>query len=130
MPIIATSVFWICGSLIVFAYALYPIAIWALSRWFAADVIFPDHPEGELPLVSLLIVAHNEEEVIEERIRNALAIDYPSDRLEIVIALDGCTDGTSAIVQQYQSHGVRLLEFPQRSWKVDRPQPCLREFEW
>ena len=117
MPIIATSVFWICGSLIVFAYALYPIAIWALSRWFAADVIFPDHPEGELPLVSLLIVAHNEEDVIEERIRNALAIDYPSDRLEIVIALDGCTDGTSAIVQQYQSHGVRLLEFPQNRGK-------------
>ena len=117
MPIIATSVFWICGSLIVFAYALYPIVIWCLSRWFAADVVIPDHAEGELPLVSLLIVAHNEEDVIEERIRNALAIDYPSDRLEIVIALDGCTDGTSAIVQRYQSHGVRLLEFPQNRGK-------------
>lgn len=78
---------------------------------------FWDRTQGECPLVSLLIVAHNEEDVIEERIRNALATDYPSDRLEIVIALDGCTDGTSSIVQQYQSQGVRLLDFPRRRGK-------------
>jgi cellulose synthase/poly-beta-1,6-N-acetylglucosamine synthase-like glycosyltransferase len=103
--------------LIVFAYAVYPIVIWCSSRWFATDVVSADRPHGKLPMVTLLIAAHNEEDVIEERIRNALAMDYPNDRLEIVIALDGCTDGTSSIVQQYQSHGVRLLESLRRRGK-------------
>jgi cellulose synthase/poly-beta-1,6-N-acetylglucosamine synthase-like glycosyltransferase len=81
------------------------------------EVVAPNLSHVELPIVSLLIIAHNEEDVIEERIRNTLAMDYPRDRLEIVIALDGCTDGTSSIVQRYRSQGVRLLEFPRRRGK-------------
>ncbi|MGO9598655.1 MAG: glycosyltransferase family 2 protein [Isosphaeraceae bacterium] len=109
--------FWVFASLIVFAYAAYPIVIWLASRCFARAPIAPEQLRENLPFVSVLIVAHDEEQVIEERVQNALAMDYPADRLEIVFALDGCTDRTASIVQSYQSRCVRVLEFPARRGK-------------
>mgnify|MGYP003947172407 CR=1 FL=1 len=64
-------------------------------------------PDSELPLVSLLIAAYNEESVIGERLRNALALDYPADKLEIVIASDGSSDRTNAIVEAASDPRVR-----------------------
>ena len=72
---------------------------------------------SDLPRVSLLIAAHNEESVIEERIENALALDYPTDRLEIVVASDGSCDRTVELVRAYSSRGVRLIEFAERQGK-------------
>lgn len=66
------------------------------------------------PTVSLIIAAYNEEEVIGERLDNALAMDYPADRLEIIVAADGCTDGTERIVDRYRERGVRLLSLPRQ----------------
>ncbi len=115
--IAVATILWTCLALIVFSYAIYPLLIWCLSRWFARPVVPPEFEPKDWPSVSLLIAAYNEEEVIEERVRNALAMDYPSDRLEIVIALDGCSDGTASIVRRYQSQGVRLLDFAVRRGK-------------
>ena len=83
----------------------------------------------EWPSVSLLIAAYNEEDVIEERVRNALAMDYPRDRLEIVIALDGCDDRTSAIVRRYEGEGVRLLDYTQRRGKSAVLNAAFNELE-
>lgn len=109
--------FWTCITLILFAYAMYPILIWTLSRWLAKPWIPLEMTKEDWPYVSLIIAAHNEEDVIEERIRNALAMDYPCNLLEIVIALDGCDDGTAAIVHRYEGERVRLLDYPQRRGK-------------
>jgi hypothetical protein len=71
------------------------------------------------PSVSLLVAAHNEEAVIEAKIRNALALEYPSDRLEIVIASDGSTDRTAEIVRSLaDGHRIRLLEFETNRGKL------------
>ena len=51
MSVIVASVFWICASLIVYAYALYPIVIWCLSRWFAADVVFSRSSRGQMDAI-------------------------------------------------------------------------------
>src|ERR1051325_9090651 len=59
----------------------------------------------------LLIAAHNEAEVIGERLENALALDYPAGRLEIVVASDGSRDATAAIVRSFADRGVRLLDY-------------------
>ena len=67
-----------------------------------------------LPTVCLVIVAHNEEAVIEEKLKNSLALDYPKDKLEIVVASDASTDATDGIVAAYAGHGVRLLRRPTR----------------
>ena len=92
-------VFWVCVALIGYAYAIYPIVVWTLSRLFGrSPVSARDLADHELPTVSLLIAAHNEEQVIARRLENALALDYPADRLEIVIASDGSSDATPRIV--------------------------------
>lgn len=55
----------------------------------------PDETGGSLPTVSLIVAAHDEESVIEQKVRNALALDYPRGRLQVIVACDGCTDGTA-----------------------------------
>jgi cellulose synthase/poly-beta-1,6-N-acetylglucosamine synthase-like glycosyltransferase len=110
-------VLWTCAALIVFGYAVYPILVWALSRWLVSSVVPPAMEPTKWPSVSLLIAAHNEEDVIEERIQNALAMDYPRDRFKIVIALDGCDDRTPAILRRYEGEEVRLFDYPQRRGK-------------
>lgn len=110
-------VFWSCLALIAFSYIGYPIIIACLAACFGKRSQIQQEP-GDLPLVSLLIAAHNEEAEIEERIRSALAMDYPPGRLEIVIASDGSSDATPAIVRRYEERGVRLLDYPMRRGKA------------
>jgi glycosyltransferase involved in cell wall biosynthesis len=55
----------------------------------------PPAPDAALPMVSLIVAAHDEEGVIGEKVRNALALDYPRARLEVVVACDGCSDVTA-----------------------------------
>jgi cellulose synthase/poly-beta-1,6-N-acetylglucosamine synthase-like glycosyltransferase len=90
-------VFWVSVGLLVYTHLGYPIVLWALARSRddragaeregAAD-------DGPLPRVSLIVAAHDEEDVIERKVRDALALDYPRDRLEVIVASDGSTDGT------------------------------------
>jgi cellulose synthase/poly-beta-1,6-N-acetylglucosamine synthase-like glycosyltransferase len=110
--------FWICAAGVLYAYVGYPLLIAVFARAFGRRPEAPSVPDKDLPTVSLLVVAHNEEEVIDERVRNALATDYPADRLEIVFASDGSTDGTNAIIGRFAARGVRLLAFPRRRGKA------------
>jgi cellulose synthase/poly-beta-1,6-N-acetylglucosamine synthase-like glycosyltransferase len=109
---------WICLAAVVYAYAGYPVVIGALARLFGRRRPAPEIADADLPFVSLLIAAYNEEAVIDGRIRNALDSDYPADKFEIVIATDGCADQTAAIVRRYTDRGVRLLEYPRRRGKT------------
>jgi cellulose synthase/poly-beta-1,6-N-acetylglucosamine synthase-like glycosyltransferase len=110
--------FWLCLTVVCFTYVGYPVLVWLLARCFGRSPVCPTLPDAELPAVSLLIAAHNEAAVIEERIRNALAMDYPRDRLEIVVAADGCTDNTPEIVRGHEGDRVRLLNYPERRGKA------------
>ncbi len=110
--------FWMCLAGVGFAYVGYPLIVWCLARCFGRRQRAEPLRDDDLPMLSLLIAAHNEEAVIDERLRNALALDYPADKLEIVVACDGCRDATAAIVRCYASRGVRLLECPQRRGKA------------
>jgi cellulose synthase/poly-beta-1,6-N-acetylglucosamine synthase-like glycosyltransferase len=115
--VIATGL-WVCVAAVAYAYAGYPVLIYVCSRLFGRGGEPPTVRKDDLPRVSLLIAAHNEERVIEARIINALATDYPADRLEIVVASDGCRDATPEIVRRYAHRGVRLLHAPQRRGKA------------
>lgn len=110
---IFTFLFWTCAGLVGYSYLLYPVVLWCLSKLRIAPIASAQ--PGDPPAVSLLIVAHNEADVIEARLKNALSLDYPSNKLEIVVASDGSTDSTGDIVRRYHDQGVRLIEFhPQR----------------
>lgn len=84
----------------------YPILIRTLSygrRW--------SRPEREyFPTVTLIIAAHNEEQVIREKIENVLSQDYPEDKLQIIIASDASTDRTNEIVKNYSDKGIKLYD--------------------
>ena len=64
------------------------------------------------PRVSLIVVAHNEEDAIGAKIESILALDYPRDRFEVLVASDGSTDRTEEIVRAHAQDGIRLLALP------------------
>jgi cellulose synthase/poly-beta-1,6-N-acetylglucosamine synthase-like glycosyltransferase len=106
-------VFWAAVGLIVYAHLGYPLLLGALVALFGDDNRVPE--PAELPAVSLIIAAYDEEEVIERKVANARALDYPPDRLQIVVASDGSNDRTAELAR---SAGADLvLELP-RGGKV------------
>jgi cellulose synthase/poly-beta-1,6-N-acetylglucosamine synthase-like glycosyltransferase len=84
--------FWASVALLVHTHVTYPIALWVFSRIRSRPGAHAD--ADELPSVSLIIAAHDEGAVIERKVHNALALDYPRERLEIVVASDGSADDT------------------------------------
>jgi cellulose synthase/poly-beta-1,6-N-acetylglucosamine synthase-like glycosyltransferase len=103
--------------LILFAYPFlfYAPLLAVLSRLFAYR---SGEPSDEAASVALVICALNEESVIGRKIENSLALDYPREKLEIVVISDGSTDGTSQIAGKYKAAGVRLIDQPERRGKV------------
>lgn len=98
--------------LLVYPYAVYPAALWALRRlrprpWSKAPY---------RPKVSILVAAHNEAPVLAAKLRNTLELDYPADRREVVVASDASTDGTDEIARSFAPQ-VRLVRLDQRSGK-------------
>lgn len=106
-----TVIFWSAVALLGYTYIGYPLLIraWAELRKRGASTSQP--ALSREPLVSLLVVAHNEESRIEARIENLLALDYPRSRLEIVIASDASTDQTVKRALAYRKMGLRIVEF-------------------
>jgi cellulose synthase/poly-beta-1,6-N-acetylglucosamine synthase-like glycosyltransferase len=105
-----------------YSYAGYPLLVALLARLRRRPA--PEPPSGH-PSVSLLVAAYNEERVIAEKIENALALDWPRDRLEIVIASDGSTDRTNQIVESYADRGVRLIAITPNQGKMNALNTCV-----
>jgi cellulose synthase/poly-beta-1,6-N-acetylglucosamine synthase-like glycosyltransferase len=101
-------VFWTCLAAIVWTHVGYPLFMALLARLRPRPVRAGDI----LPTVTFLIPAHDEQAVIEGKLENTLALDYPRDLLEIVVASDASTDATHEMVMRYAARGVRLLECP------------------
>ena len=121
----APVVFWSSMTVLVYVYAGYPILLWLLAKLTRRPIAAAEVE----PCVCLLIAANNEESVIEDKVRNSLALDYPSDRLEIVVASDGSQDRTNDIVRSFASAGVRLLAFPERRGKISAINEGMREID-
>ncbi|HEX2086772.1 MAG TPA: glycosyltransferase family 2 protein, partial [Solirubrobacteraceae bacterium] len=94
-------------ALLAYAQVGYPLL---LAAWARVERPPPldEPPAGPLPSLSLVVAAHNEEEVIEAKVANALAQDYPG--LEVVVACDGCADATAERARAAGAHLV--LELP------------------
>jgi poly-beta-1,6-N-acetyl-D-glucosamine synthase len=119
------AAFWLCGAVVVYTYLGYSILIAGLARARPR----PARREPIQPAVSLLIVAQNEERVIGAKLENALAQDYPPDRLEVVVASDGSTDRTEVVANEFAPGGVRLVRFGRRRGKpavLNEVVPSLR----
>ena len=86
--------FWVAVGLIVYAHLGYPLLLRALVALFG-ERDQRSESVGELPQVTLIIPAHDEEPVIERKVANARALDYPAERLEVIVASDGSSDRTA-----------------------------------
>lgn len=106
--------FWVSVFLVVYTYIGYPALI-GLLAWF-----YPrKQPNSDYePKVTLLITAFNEESVIAQKLENSLALDYPKEKLQILVAADGSTDGTNEIVERFSARGIELNYVPERRGKI------------
>ena len=122
MTLALEIVFWASLGALAWTHIGYPAAIAALAR------LRPRPPRRApiLPVVTLIVPAHNEEDVIERKLENVLQLDYPSDQLEVVVASDDSVDATHDIVAGFEPRGVRLIRC-ERGGKVAAQDRAVRE---
>jgi cellulose synthase/poly-beta-1,6-N-acetylglucosamine synthase-like glycosyltransferase len=118
--VIAKVLFWSSLGTLAWTQAGYPLAAAALARLRSRPV----RKQEVTPTVSVIVAAHNEEDVIERRLQNLLALDYPAEQLELVVASDASSDRTDEIVEA-DPH-VRLIRCP-RGGKVAAQNQAVRE---
>jgi cellulose synthase/poly-beta-1,6-N-acetylglucosamine synthase-like glycosyltransferase len=94
MTVVLEVVFWLCCALIVWTQLGYAAALAALARVLRRPPA-ASRPPAQLPSLSLIVAAHDEESVIAAKVENALALDYPRELLEVIVACDGCADETA-----------------------------------
>jgi cellulose synthase/poly-beta-1,6-N-acetylglucosamine synthase-like glycosyltransferase len=124
MPVLKT-LFWGSAAALAWTHVGYPLAAGALARLRERPVA--KDPAAE-PSVTVVVAAYNEEAVIERRVENLLALDYPADRLEIVVASDASSDRTNELVTAVAEREprVRLLDCP-RGGKVAAQDRAVRQ---
>jgi len=100
--------FWLSLALIIYTYAVFPVLIYLRGRFLAK----PYTKATVQPSVSLVMAVHNEEEDLPAKLENLRALDYPSDLLEVIIASDGSTDQTNAILEVVEGGPIVALHLP------------------
>jgi cellulose synthase/poly-beta-1,6-N-acetylglucosamine synthase-like glycosyltransferase len=108
------TAFWMCVGLIVYTYFGYPLVLLCLR----AVLKRPVAKANITPSVSLIIAAHNEERDIRTKLENTFGLDYPREKMQVIVASDCSTDGTDAIVRGYEPRGVLLVRLPHRGGKT------------
>jgi cellulose synthase/poly-beta-1,6-N-acetylglucosamine synthase-like glycosyltransferase len=112
--LVLTTAFWGALLLLGYLYVGYPLVAWlrarVSTRWHRREPI--------APLVTVLVVAHNEAATIAGRIQNLLDVDYPADRLDVVIASDGSTDDTVARARSHADTRLAVRSFLSRRGKA------------
>src|SRR5437868_13752712 len=107
--------FLLWASLAVMVYVLiaYPLIVAAWARLKARAVVREDIE----PMLTIVIAAHNEAAHIGRKIENLLHLDYPADRLEIMVGSDGSTDGTLERLRAVSEQHIRIFILPERQGK-------------
>src|SRR5436305_4186476 len=95
------AIFWASAALIVYTHLGYPLLLRLLVALRRPRK--PAVEAGDLPRVSLIVAAYDEEEVIEAKVANALALDYPRELLELIVASDGSYDATISRSEEHTS---------------------------
>ncbi len=124
MKLALEVVFWVACALILWTQLGYAAALALLAR-LRAPVQAPS-PAGAPPALSLIVAAHDEEQVISAKVANALALDYPRERLQLIVACDGCGDATAA---RARAAGADLVLELQRGGKIRAQDAAVEHAE-
>ena len=118
MILAANILFWICVIAVFHSYVLFPVILRIIGALHKQRPVYPDHPGNE-PMISILLSAYNEEDVIEEKIRSVYHTRYPADRFEILIGSDNSTDSTAEIIVRLAGEfaSLRFFNFDFRQGK-------------
>jgi cellulose synthase/poly-beta-1,6-N-acetylglucosamine synthase-like glycosyltransferase len=103
--------------LVIYNYIVYPVLVIFLQKVISDSHARKISSVEFKPSVSFIIAAYNEERVIERKILNTLHIDYPADKIQIIVVSDGSNDSTPEIVQKYAGKGVVSMHDPRRAGK-------------
>ncbi len=115
------AILWLSLFLIFFAYFGYPLSLVVLKSFRSRRI----SREKIYPMVSLIITAYNEEKRIKEKLQNSLALEYPRELLQILVASDGSTDATNEIVKSYADKGIELLQVKNRGGKENAQKEAI-----
>jgi len=119
----AKIVFWLAALLLFYVYAGYPLLLAAIGLFVRRR-----RPEpGYFPRLSVLIAAYNEEEAIARKIEQTLALEYPADKLEVLVLSDCSTDRTDEIVNTFPDKRVRLIRMAERRGKTYAQNQGIKE---
>ena len=113
MDLALKILFWSGAFLALYSYLLYPLLLLALRRHKGVE------PRGDsaLPSITIIITARNEQVRIADKLGNTLALEYPAELLEVLVASDASTDATDEIVSRFQDQRVKLVRSPERKGK-------------
>jgi cellulose synthase/poly-beta-1,6-N-acetylglucosamine synthase-like glycosyltransferase len=106
--------FWAGVAALVYTYVGYPLLLLVLSRLHGHKVLAANCT----PSITIIITAYNEERDLAAKLNNTLELDYPKDKLEIIVASDCSSDATDSIATSYADRGVRLHRQTQRLGKT------------
>ncbi|PNU19983.1 glycosyltransferase family 2 protein [Geothermobacter hydrogeniphilus] len=109
--------------MIAFAYFGYPLSLLLLSRFRSRPVA----RRAIAPSVTLIITVFNEEARIRPKLENTLALDYPREKLQVLVASDGSTDATNSIVESYRDRGIELLPVRVRGGKENAQKEAVEQ---
>jgi cellulose synthase/poly-beta-1,6-N-acetylglucosamine synthase-like glycosyltransferase len=117
-----TKIMFASSLLLIFqAYLGYPLSL-VLASIFRSKKV---KKAPIFPKTTMIITAYNEEQRIGEKLRNTLSLEYPREKLEILVASDGSTDNTNAVVEQFFADGVQLLSLKDRRGKENAQKEAV-----
>jgi cellulose synthase/poly-beta-1,6-N-acetylglucosamine synthase-like glycosyltransferase len=125
MTTVLEILFWLSAVLIVWTQLGYAVALAVIARMFAPSSrrAAQGPSAGVLPSLSLIVAAHDEQSVIAAKVENALALDYPRELLQLIVACDGCSDATAQRAREAGADAV--LELP-RGGKIRAQDAAVR----
>ena len=123
LKMVAEIVLWLSAAALGYTYAGYPLLLMIVSRLRRREV-----RRGAFePTVSVIVTAYKEERDLAAKLENTLALDYPAELLEIIVASDCSTDRTDEITRAFAERGVRLVRQPQRLGKTAAQNMAVAE---
>ncbi len=110
---IFVALFWLCIACMLYVYFFYPVILRILAELFPFKIRRGD----ELKEITMIIPAYNEAKIIEDKLKNTLRLDYPSEKMKVIVASDASDDGTDELAEKYADKGIRLFRQERRQGK-------------
>jgi len=118
LGMIALAVVIVASPLVVgfYAYVIYPAVLWIITRF--RNTVRHSNSTWNWPSVTVTVPVYNAASTIRRTLEQILALDYPLDRLQILVLSDASTDGTDDVAREFSGRGVELLRAPERRGKT------------